>query len=583
MVKLFKNILENQNITTYFQPIVNLKTGEVIGYEALSRGPKDSPLSSPLNLLKIAEEQNKLWELELLFRTKAIEKAHNIGKNKLLFLNVDANIIEDSNFKKGLTKEFLSKYNISPKSIIFEITERTAIEDYKKFRAVLRNYTDQGYKIAIDDAGAGYSGLITISETKPNFIKIDMDLIRNIDKDLFKQAIIKAFVDTAVTTNIKLIAEGIETEEELKTLIKLGVFAGQGYFLQRPSENIRDIPDNIKELIISHNKISNSIFNNNVNYHYIGCIMEEAKSFSSKTPCGNIKEYLESNSVEGVCIAENDYPVGLIMKHNLNSVLAKQYGFAVFSKRPISLIMDTSPLVVDYYTPINTVCEYAMARTDEKVYDNIIITKGSKYCGIVSIKKLLQHIITIEKNYARELNPLTSLPGNIIINRVLNDTIFLNKTCCILYLDLDNFKAYNDVYGFENGDKVIKLTADIIKNNVKSLFPYNSFIGHIGGDDFICVIDGKLEDCENLCNMIIREFDVKILDFFNEVDRQNKYIVSEDRYGAVHIHNLTTISIALLYGKMDSFNTPDELGQHMSTLKKETKKKESSSYIVSTI
>jgi EAL domain-containing protein (putative c-di-GMP-specific phosphodiesterase class I) len=253
-IKEFEDILHTGTISTLFQPIVSLKDGNLIGYEALSRGPKDSPLFSPLALLKVAAQQNKLWDLELLFRTKAIEKACDIRSDLLLFLNVDPNIIKDIHFKKGFTKEFLSKHNISPKSIIFEITERTAIEDYKSFTAILKNYTDQGYKIAIDDTGAGYSGMRTITETKPHYIKIDMDLIRDIDKDFFKQAIIKAFVYLANTTNIKLIAEGIETKEELQILIQLGIHAGQGYFLQKPEYTFKEIPQKIKDLIVKYNK-----------------------------------------------------------------------------------------------------------------------------------------------------------------------------------------------------------------------------------------------------------------------------------------------------------------------------------------
>ncbi|WP_279230670.1 EAL domain-containing protein [Clostridium autoethanogenum] len=120
---------------------------------------------------------------------------------------------------------------MSPDLIIFEITEKTAIEDYKSFKTALENYINQGYKIAIDDTGAGYSGLKTLMEIKPQYIKIDISLIKNVDKDLFKQELMRTFVTLARSTNMKLIAEGIETKEELLTLIEIGVCAGQGYFL----------------------------------------------------------------------------------------------------------------------------------------------------------------------------------------------------------------------------------------------------------------------------------------------------------------------------------------------------------------
>ncbi|NSB25823.1 EAL domain-containing protein [Clostridium saccharoperbutylacetonicum] len=232
-----ENIIENKNISTVYQPIVSLLDGEIIGYEALSRGPKDSPLQNPDKLFTAAQVYNKTWELEQLCRIKAIERAADIDKNKYLFINVDPYIFKDEKFKKGFTKEFLEQHNMSPDSIIFEITEKTCIEDYKSFRQALNNYVEQGYKIAIDDTGSGYSGLKMLNETKPHYVKIDMDLIRNVNEDFFKQSLLECFVKLSEATNMKLIAEGIETEEELKTLINLGVYAGQGFFLSRPAGN----------------------------------------------------------------------------------------------------------------------------------------------------------------------------------------------------------------------------------------------------------------------------------------------------------------------------------------------------------
>lgn len=253
-----ERILENGNISTVYQPIVSLINGEVIGFEALSRGPEGSPLRSPDKLFASAVLHNRAWEMEQLCRVKAIERAEELKKDKFLFINVDPNIFRDEKFKKGFTKEFLAKHDMSPESIIFEITEKTSIEDYRSFKMALNNYVEQGYKIAIDDTGSGYSGLKMLTETKPHYVKIDMDLIRNINLDTFKQALIECFVKLSEVTNMKLIAEGIETEAELTTLISLGVYAGQGYFISRPASTFLDTPDYIKNIIERQNKIRNN-------------------------------------------------------------------------------------------------------------------------------------------------------------------------------------------------------------------------------------------------------------------------------------------------------------------------------------
>lgn len=570
-------IIEQGEISTVFQPIVNLKTGEVIGYEALSRGPLNSILQSPNELFSTAADFNRTWDLESLCRTKAIERAKDIDKDKYLFINVDPHIFKDEKFKKGFTKEFLANHNMSPEAIIFEITEKTSIEDYISFKAALDNYVEQGYKIAIDDMGSGYSGLKMLTETKPHFVKIDMDLIRDIDGDSFKQSLVKCFVSLAEVTNMKLIAEGIETEAELLTLIDLGVYAGQGFFLQRPAGTFLNIYENAYSIIMRHNKIKDSKFNDN---NYIGQIVRRDTPFNVNASCKEVKDFLDNSSYTGVCIVKNNCSVGLIMKHSLNSALATQYGVAVFSKRPISLIMDRSPLIVDFYSTVTEVAKAAMSRIDENLYDYVIVTKENLYYGIVTIKSLLDFTTMLECNYAKELNPLTSLPGNAVIERHLTEIRQLNQKHCLLYFDLDNFKSYNDSYGFENGDRILKFTGELIQRKVQFMFPESSFVGHIGGDDFVCIIDGALEKCIILCQQIIYDFDKKILDYFNEKDIANGFVQTIGRSGKLENFSLTTISIAGLYTNFSTFENIEIIGQHMSSLKKEVKSLKGSSFIL---
>ena len=574
------SIIQNEDISTVYQPIVSLTDGSIIGYEALTRGPKNSPLQSPDRLFSAAKLYNRTWDLELLCRTKAIKRAWNIPEDKFLFINVDPYIFKDEKFKRGFTKEFLTKHNISSEAIIFEITEKTSIEDYKNFRAVLNNYIEQGYKIAIDDTGSGYSGLKMLAEIKPHYIKIDMDLIRDINKDTFKQALIECFVRLSEVTNMKLIAEGIENEKELKTLINLGVYGGQGYFINPPAGAFLDIPDHVKDAISSCHKMKNARFISPSN-NYIGKIARLDKSFNTKTTCKIIKEYFSENAnITGICIVNDKFPVGLIMKHSLDSVFATQYGAAIFSKRSVSLIMDSNPIVMDYYTPVNQVSKIAMERKIDNIYDYIIVTKNNQYYGIVTIKTLLNYTTMLECNYAKQLNPLTELPGNSIIENKLRDILSLNKRCCILYFDLDNFKVYNDTYGFENGDKVIKFTSEIIKSEIGGLFPYNSFVGHIGGDDFFSIIENSLHSCSKLCENIIKKFDMGILDFLNEKDKSNGYIKHIDRRGNKDIFTLPSLSIAGIYGNISIFSNIEDIGKKAAFIKKEAKSIQRSCYII---
>lgn len=390
----FLDILFNKNIDTYFQPIVSLKNGEYIGYEALTRGPKESPLHFPDLLFGCAKRFNKTWEFDLLCRITAIEKAKDVVGNKFLFINIDPDIIKDSEFKKGFTKEYLKSYGISPKNIIFEITEHTAITDYRSFKEIIDNYRTQGYRIAIDDAGDGYSGLRMLSEIRPNFIKIDMELVRNIDKDMLKRELIKCIQRFAESTNLKIIAEGIETYDELKTLINIGIDYGQGYFIQRPNPAFIEINPSVRENIISINnrKKLNQV---TVSAIQIGAVCRQDIPLDINDTCKKAEDIFKKNhNLFGLPIVEDLKIVGLIMRERFYNK-AQLEGELKFYSRPIYEIMDTNPLIVDAEELLTDVCRRAISRKEEHVYDYIIIREGEGYRGVVPFAGLLDSLLQI--------------------------------------------------------------------------------------------------------------------------------------------------------------------------------------------
>ena len=250
--EIFDAILLNGGISPVYQPIVSLTNGHIFGYEALSRISNNNFDINIEQLFQIADDINRAWELEKLCRTISLEGAVSMSIGKKLFINVDPNIINDYDFKSGFTKDRLKEYGMDCRDIIFEITERVAVRNNNTFMASIRHYKNQHYGIAIDDVGAGYSGLKMLTDIRPNYIKLDVSLIRDINTDIIKQYLCKAMSDFSKNSGIKLIAEGIETVEELTTLILFGVDYGQGYFLGMPNEKLLDIPLEKKQIIIEH-------------------------------------------------------------------------------------------------------------------------------------------------------------------------------------------------------------------------------------------------------------------------------------------------------------------------------------------
>ena len=567
-------IIDEKKLKTVFQPIVSLRDGSIIGHEALSRITCESDIENPEELFRIAEESSRLWDLELLCRTTALCTAYHQMQppyDKKLFLNVNPNIMHDAKFKQGFTNEYLKQYGITPESIIFEITERNAVSDMSGFKGTISHYKNQNYKIAIDDAGAGYSGLNLISDVNPHFIKLDMQLIRSIDSDSMKFALVRSMVELSHISNISLIAEGVETKEELTTLINLGVQYAQGFFLQKPSDKLQGISPGVLEILNEANRRKNHVFGGKASNIYIENICSATETIP---PCSNVETVFEKLRCDpasfGMCVVENGAVLGVVTKSRLIFHLSGRYGFSLNQKRPISCLMDNDFMSVDYQTPIDAVSHLAMSRPPEKLYDFIVVTKENRYLGTVTIKDLLQKTTEIEVVNAKYQNPLSGLPGNLIIEQKIKQCISDDKLYCVIYFDIDNFKAYNDVYGFENGDLIIKLLADTIV----SYLPAGQFVGHVGGDDFVVILD--YDEGASLCSMIINEFDQQTLQYYNPQDIQNGYIVAEDRHGTIEKFPLISLSIAGVSNKAHQFCNVYELTKQLAKIKKKSKQQNGS-------
>jgi EAL domain-containing protein (putative c-di-GMP-specific phosphodiesterase class I)/CheY-like chemotaxis protein len=230
-----RKIIDEKNIRILFQPILEFSTKRIIGYEALTRGPQGSIMENPVELFTTANDVNMFFEIDTLCRNMSVKKAVFLGKDNILFLNTDPAVISTDYFKQ---MEFLRNSLILPTQICIEITERTCIKNFVKLAVELNYFKSMGIKIAIDDVGEGYSSLKAIAELKPEFIKIDIALVRGVDSDAIKSNLAQVIVELAKKVKSHVVAEGVETEGEYKTLLSLGVEYGQGYLFARPSEQV---------------------------------------------------------------------------------------------------------------------------------------------------------------------------------------------------------------------------------------------------------------------------------------------------------------------------------------------------------
>lgn len=239
-----KNIIDNHSLSTFFQPIIDLKTDRIIGYEALNRPPFSRWFPSTEHFYSYIGNTDQVFHFDLMCRTTSFKrfssqvKQAQSEKDKLLFINIHPDVLVDSKYKPGETIQILEEYGIKPNQVVFELTEKKAVTDFEMFEKVVNNYRSQGFRLAIDDAGAGYNSLKTIVQLQPEFIKLDKSLIQNIVSNKVQQKMVSLLLDFANQCQSFVIAEGIEHHADLDYLKCEGIHFGQGYALGMPVNQI---------------------------------------------------------------------------------------------------------------------------------------------------------------------------------------------------------------------------------------------------------------------------------------------------------------------------------------------------------
>jgi EAL domain-containing protein (putative c-di-GMP-specific phosphodiesterase class I) len=226
-------IIHNRRIWTAFQPIVEIQARKVMGHEALARGPRGTDLEPPMSLFATAARHGLLEELERSCRCQTFQDWDVFGGVGRLFINTVPATVRDPSFMGHGIIDALGP-NLSPRLVTLEITERQVIENLNLYREAMHTFIEMGFSFAIDDLGAGYSGLETLVNLGASYLKIDMGLVRDVHQKRISQQVVRAIADMGTAVGATVIAEGIQTPEEAEALLGLGVRFGQGYLFGRP-------------------------------------------------------------------------------------------------------------------------------------------------------------------------------------------------------------------------------------------------------------------------------------------------------------------------------------------------------------
>jgi EAL domain-containing protein (putative c-di-GMP-specific phosphodiesterase class I) len=234
VLERLQDILLRERVVTAYQPILRLQEGTIMGFEALSRGPRGSGLDSATELFGAAESHGLRVELDRLCRKRALLSSARIPSNAKIFVNTLPATMRDPQFRDRALIDFLDKAQVAPDRIVIEITEQEVIRNHAMFRDTMDYFKALGMSFAVDDVGAGYSGLDTIARLRPGYLKIDIGLVRDVHVIPVNRQMVKALIALGHGMEAMVIAEGIQNEEETQVLRAMGVDFGQGYHLARP-------------------------------------------------------------------------------------------------------------------------------------------------------------------------------------------------------------------------------------------------------------------------------------------------------------------------------------------------------------
>ncbi|MCA8910863.1 MAG: EAL and GGDEF domain-containing protein [Planctomycetes bacterium] len=582
ITELVKRIDAN-DVRSAFQPILNLLTGATMAYEVLSRHV-DHVDDGFEHLIDKARQCGATWELEAACRTAALRSIARLPdsrRNGRFFINVSPGILRDPRFRDAFNPRTLAEYGIELPNLVIEITEKESISDYENFEAAIQHYISRGFRVALDDFGSGHSGLTTLVSAHPHFLKLDMEITREVDKRPYKQTLVRSLVAMASNMNAVLIAEGVENWSELETLIKLGVRYAQGFLFAPPQFEPPRVPKEVRKRVteMSRNYQQRmSALDETVGRLVTGCDTYQRGEMTTEEA---IAWFRERPSADHVVILQEARPKGLLTREKLFQVTGWRYGYSLFERRPVDMVATADPLIVPNDMHVIALARLAMDRLREDLYDPIlVIDQGGDFMGTVTMKQLLQRSVELELQFAMDANPLTNLPGNRTIQGWLAETLEL-PTYSVVYADLDHFKEYNDAYGFTMGDEVIRLAANVLKEHGSKVGP-KARIGHVGGDDFIVVCPGEADRA--VLGEICECFDRQKLELFRNDDRERGHYEATNRNGVKVKVPLTTISLAVIGSeKLGNSPHPALLGQLAAELKKkvkaETKRRGRSSFI----
>lgn len=565
------SLMRQGGLQCVFQPLADLREGSVYAHEALIRGPQGSPLHMPDQLLAFAERERILLDFELVCVFTALEQWGRQMAAGRLFVNISADALVHGVARVGAHRlgDAVRGLGLSARMLVLEITEHERVTDMPQLRQAIKAVHACGARLALDDFGDGRSSLRLWSEVKPDFVKIDKYFIRDISEHPENLQMLQAIKGIADVFGTTLIAEGIETADDLRALRDLDIPYGQGWLLGRPSPIAQPAVMDTALKVMQDRRVAVLPHLGQTARPGIlrSLLVVQAPTASPATSNDAVAAmFHEHTDLHALAVVDGTRPVALINRQQFMNHYATLYFREVHGRKPCLAFANPAPRVVELDCDVDQLVGILTSQDQRYLNDGYIVTDNGRYLGLGTGDQLVRAVTETRIEAARHANPLTFLPGNIPISLHIQRLLDSGTEFVACYADLNNFKPFNDHYGYWRGDQMIRLVARLATAHCDAR---RDFVGHVGGDDFMLIFQSSnwLQRCKN----IVDEFAREAVTLFDDSARLAGGIHAEDRHGVQRFFPCTTLAIGAVRIMPGRFRHAEEVANLAAVAKHEAK------------
>lgn len=493
---LVDRLIAAGDVTAVFQPIVDLARGEIAAREMLARPGSNSGFAHAGELFDSAEREGKLWQLEMLTRRVGISAARDWKPGECLFLNTSPQVLSAEGFADALREQLALIPGITPDRVAVEVTERSEQSYTDGLIREVGRLKSMGFDVAIDDVGAGTSGLARIMALKPRWLKLDRELIESIDCDRSKQNLVRFLLHFARLSGVRVIAEGIEREAELATLIHMGVPFAQGFFLGRPGEKTAVLDPRLAEWCRERWEYERSRVGHEQTVS--GLVRPVTVVEARELIVDAAARLLKQRGEAGLAVVSAGRYIGWADRHELLRAASGPRAI-----RPISVVtVDDSP-IVEPTASLSDALRVAGDRAGQTSGWPLVVGEAGQPTGMINVNDLLQASADAIDLARSRTAPVTGLPSRARADEHLCALAHpeSGQERDVAFVDLRGFGDFNQVLGFEAGDELLRRVADALREAI--LLPTDAetgteiFLSHLGDDRFMltaepCILKPRL-------------------------------------------------------------------------------------------